>query len=190
MRGFEPPISCVTGRRFKPLSYTVKVGGAGFEPAKAEPSDLQSDSFNHSEILPNSLCLKTELRRSMGHLGFEPRTNRLKAGYSTAELMSQKVKFSRFESWSLLTTWLEYHQQTSGNGLVATQATVTDNKKGEETFGFSPLSFAFMDYILHMSFHVSKQGSTLDMPIAAIKNVNLFVVHLERHCFRPKCFYL
>jgi hypothetical protein len=28
------------------------VGGAGFEPAKAEPSDLQSDSFNHSEILP------------------------------------------------------------------------------------------------------------------------------------------
>ena len=52
MRGFEPPISCVTGRRFNPLSYTVKVGGAGFEPAKAEPSDLQSDSFNHSEILP------------------------------------------------------------------------------------------------------------------------------------------
>lgn len=26
----------------------------------------------------------------MGHLGLEPRTNRLKAGYSTAELMSQK----------------------------------------------------------------------------------------------------
>ena len=25
----------------------------------------------------------------MGHLGFEPRTNRLKAEYSTAELMSQ-----------------------------------------------------------------------------------------------------
>ena len=29
------------------------MGGAGFEPAKAEPSDLQSDSFNHSEILPD-----------------------------------------------------------------------------------------------------------------------------------------
>lgn len=27
---------------------------------------------------------------AMGHLGLEPRTNRLKAGYSTAELMSQK----------------------------------------------------------------------------------------------------
>ena len=52
MRGFEPPISCVTGRRFKPLSYTVKVGGAGFEPAKAEPTVLQTVSFNHSEILP------------------------------------------------------------------------------------------------------------------------------------------
>ena len=26
----------------------------------------------------------------MGHLGFEPRTNRLKAEYSSAELMSQK----------------------------------------------------------------------------------------------------
>ena len=52
MRGFEPPISCVTGRRFKPLSYTVKVGGTGFEPVKAEPPDLQSGSFNHSEILP------------------------------------------------------------------------------------------------------------------------------------------
>ncbi len=28
------------------------MGGTGFEPVKAEPSDLQSDSFNHSEILP------------------------------------------------------------------------------------------------------------------------------------------
>jgi len=67
--------------------------------------------------------------------------------------------------------------------------TVTRNKKGEETFGFSPLSFAFMDYILHMSFHIRKQGRTLDMPIAAIACNKLFV-HLVRHCFRPKCFYL
>ena len=58
MRGFEPPISCVTGRRFKPLSYTVKVGGAGFEPAKVEPSDLQSDSFSHSEILPEQFMFR------------------------------------------------------------------------------------------------------------------------------------
>ncbi len=33
----------------------------------------------------------------MGHLGFEPRTNRLKAEYSSTELMSHKrIKFSRF----------------------------------------------------------------------------------------------
>ena len=64
------------------------MGGAGFEPAKAEPSDLQSDSFNHSEILPNSLCLETELRRSMGLVGFEPTTSRLKARYSTVELQT------------------------------------------------------------------------------------------------------
>lgn len=57
MRGFEPPISCVTGRRFKPLSYTVKVGGAGFEPAKAEPTVLQTVSINHSDILPDGLCV-------------------------------------------------------------------------------------------------------------------------------------
>ena len=28
------------------------MGGAGFEPAKVEPPDLQSGSFSHSEILP------------------------------------------------------------------------------------------------------------------------------------------
>jgi hypothetical protein len=29
------------------------VEGEGFEPSKAEPSDLQSDPFNHSGIPPN-----------------------------------------------------------------------------------------------------------------------------------------
>lgn len=29
------------------------VEGAGFEPAKAEPSDLQSDPFGHSGTPPN-----------------------------------------------------------------------------------------------------------------------------------------
>ena len=29
------------------------VEGAGFEPAKAEPSDLQSDPFNHSGTPPH-----------------------------------------------------------------------------------------------------------------------------------------
>ncbi len=38
-----------------------------------------------------------------------------------------------------------------------------------------------------MSIHIRKQGSTLDMPITAIKNGKLFG-HWIRHCFRPKCF--
>ncbi len=55
--GFEPTdpfteIKNLAGSRFKPLSQSSKVGRAGFEPAKAEPSDLQSDSFNHSETYP------------------------------------------------------------------------------------------------------------------------------------------
>ena len=69
---------------------TYKVGGAGFEPAKAEPSDLQSDSFNHSETYPNSLYLKTELWRSMGLVRLELTTSRLKARYSTIELQTHK----------------------------------------------------------------------------------------------------
>ncbi len=62
-------------------------------------------------------------------------------------------------------------------------------KKGRKLLVSLPCPFAFMDYILHMSIHIRKQGSTLDMPIAAITGNNLFV-HLERHCFRPKCVYL
>ena len=64
-----------------------------------------------------------------------------------------------------------------------TWGTVTDNKKGEETFWFLSPSFAFMDYILHMSFHIRKQGRTLNMPIAAIEWAKLFGGHLIRHCF-------
>jgi hypothetical protein len=63
-------------------------------------------------------------------------------------------------------------------------------KKGRKLLVSLPFLFAFMDYILHMSFHIRKQGSTLNMPIAAIKVTNLFGGHLERHLFRPKCFYL
>ena len=44
----------------------------------------------------------------MGHLGFEPRTNRLKAEYSTAELMSQKGLNCQ-GAGGLSTTLLEYH---------------------------------------------------------------------------------
>ena len=62
-------------------------------------------------------------------------------------------------------------------------------KKGRKLLVSLPCLFAVMDYILHMSFHIHKQGNTLNMPIAAIAGNNLFV-HLVRHCFRPKCFYL
>jgi hypothetical protein len=47
-------------------------------------------------------------------------------------------------------------------------------KRGGNFWFLSPL-FTFMDYILHMSFHICKQGSTLNMPIAAIENTKLFV---------------
>ena len=46
-----------------------------------------------------------------------------------------------------------------------------------------PCSFAFMDYILHMSFHIRKQRRPLNMPIAAIEWAKLFGGHLMRHCF-------
>lgn len=36
-----------------PLSYRGMVGGEGFEPSKAEPSDLQSDPFGRSGTPPN-----------------------------------------------------------------------------------------------------------------------------------------
>ncbi len=38
-----------------PLNYTrwkIRLEGVGFEPTKAEPSDLQSDPFNHSGTPP------------------------------------------------------------------------------------------------------------------------------------------
>ena len=56
-------------------------------------------------------------------------------------------------------------------------------KKGRKLLVSLPFLFAFMDYILHMSFHIRKQGSTLNMPIAAIEHTKLFVNHGVRHCF-------
>ena len=61
-------------------------------------------------------------------------------------------------------------------------------KRGGNFWFLSPSYLLFMDYILHMSFHIRKQGSTLNMPIAAIENTKLFLWHGVRHCFRPKCF--
>jgi hypothetical protein len=61
-------------------------------------------------------------------------------------------------------------------------------KRGGNFWFLSPSYLLFMDYILRMSFHIRKQGSTLNMPITAIEITKLFCGHRIRHCFRPKCF--
>lgn len=52
--GIEPTLSAWKAGVL-PLNYTRMVEGAGFEPAKAEPSDLQSDPFGRSGIPPLKL---------------------------------------------------------------------------------------------------------------------------------------
>ena len=49
--GIEPTSSAWKAEVL-PLNYTRKLVGAGFEPAKAKPSDLQSDPFDRSGIPP------------------------------------------------------------------------------------------------------------------------------------------
>jgi hypothetical protein len=56
-------------------------------------------------------------------------------------------------------------------------------KRGGNFWFLSPSYLLFMDYILHMSFHIRKQGSTLNMPIAAIEITKLFCGHWVGHCF-------
>ena len=67
---------------FKDRTITVKVGGEGIEPPRLK---------NHSSFTDWYYVANSRHPPTMGHLGFEPRTNRLKAGYSTAELMSQRM---------------------------------------------------------------------------------------------------
>ena len=70
--GIEPTLSAWKAEVL-PLNYTRKfpmltkaVGGAGFEPTKAEPADLQSAPFSHSGTPPQKrlieksflLCIK------------------------------------------------------------------------------------------------------------------------------------
>ncbi len=42
------------------LSLQKMVEGGGFEPPKAEPSDLQSDPFGHSGTPPITFCSFTD----------------------------------------------------------------------------------------------------------------------------------
>ena len=54
-----------------PLGYTpIMVEGAGFEPAKALPTDLQSAPFGHSGTPPN--IIKLVILILVGMEGFEP----------------------------------------------------------------------------------------------------------------------
>ena len=53
--GIEPTLSAWKAEVL-PLNYTRMVEGAGFEPAKAEPSDLQSDPFDRSGTPPSTLA--------------------------------------------------------------------------------------------------------------------------------------
>ncbi len=58
--GIEPTLSAWKAEVL-PLNYTRclnLVEGAGFEPAKAEPSDLQSDPFDRSGTPPKTVSHK------------------------------------------------------------------------------------------------------------------------------------
>ena len=57
------------------------MAGAGFEPAKAEPPDLQSGPFGHSGIPPKTIFTVKKLA-----VGFEPTTTGLQNRYSAVEL--------------------------------------------------------------------------------------------------------
>ena len=50
--GLEPATYSLEGCRSSQLSYSRMVGRTGFEPVKAEPTDLQSVPFDRSGISP------------------------------------------------------------------------------------------------------------------------------------------
>jgi hypothetical protein len=58
-----------TAGRFMPLPDLVE--GEGFEPSKAEPSDLQSDPFDRSGTPPNETA-NCECFTSISQRAFEP----------------------------------------------------------------------------------------------------------------------
>ena len=60
-------------------------------------------------------------------------------------------------------------------------------ERGGNFWFLSPL-FAFYGRFLHLTYHIRKQGSARDMPIAAIKGTKLFCGHWVSHCFLQVCF--
>jgi hypothetical protein len=63
--GIEPTLSAWKAEVL-PLNYArvypENMEGAGFEPAKAEPSDLQSDPFDRSGTPPKLLLILLKIR--------------------------------------------------------------------------------------------------------------------------------
>ena len=86
------------------------MGREGFEPPKAEPTDLQSVSINHSDTYPDGVSVihlkDVTLTYPLSYhsrqvylqalvvtaqAGIEPATKRLTVVRSTAELLSNKI---------------------------------------------------------------------------------------------------
>ena len=88
--GIEPTLSAWKAEVL-PLNYTrfihpfciILVEGEGFEPSKAEPSDLQSDPFGRSGTPPNEHVLP-EISKS-----WRWESNPLPADYKSAALPSE-----------------------------------------------------------------------------------------------------
>ena len=91
----------------------------------------------------------------MGLVGLEPTTYRLKARYSI-QLSYRPIKVSNCQG-----SYQKYHHFIFSGGVIDTFGSVTDNKKGEETFSFSPLSYDF--YGLHVTY-VYPYSQTEEIP--------------------------
>src|SRR5579872_633141 len=63
----EPCRSAAAGPFALIRFYLPQMGEAGFEPAKAEPPDLQSGPFDHSGIPPRSYAPTTPFRAGTYH---------------------------------------------------------------------------------------------------------------------------
>ena len=54
----------------------------------------------------------------------------------------------------------------------------------------SPCLFCFYGLVLHLTYHIRKQGSTLNIPMTGIEIAKLFGGHWVGHCSNQLCVYL
>ena len=158
------------------------MGEKGIEPLRLK---------NHSSFTDWYYVANSRHSPTMGLVGLEPTIRWLKARcicrYATNPNNMENIRLSRCW-WSL-----NHLYRIPPFGLWGEIGGHLGNchkqqKRGGNFWFLSPSYLLFMDYILHMSFHIRKQGRTLNMPITAIEITNLFCGHRIRHCFRPKCF--